>query len=75
MTNVGVVSMPSATASRKSLSTISPNTLGVRIPKHEFTLVLQQAKVPFITTSANIHGEKAPSSTKEIFSESLFVPK
>jgi len=32
-------------------------TLGVRIPDHKFTKVIQKAKVPFVTTSVNISGE------------------
>jgi L-threonylcarbamoyladenylate synthase len=34
-------------------------TIGVRIPDHPFTKMLQKAKVPFITTSVNITGEEA----------------
>ncbi|MDD5086737.1 MAG: L-threonylcarbamoyladenylate synthase [Candidatus Nanoarchaeia archaeon] len=33
------------------------DTLGVRIPKHWFAYLVQQANVPFVTTSANISGE------------------
>ena len=32
-------------------------TLGVRIPDHWFTAVVQEAGVPFITTSVNLSGE------------------
>ncbi len=42
------------------------NTLGVRIPKHKFTKIIQEAGVPFVTTSANLTGEKAPKSLKEV---------
>lgn len=36
-------------------------TLGVRIPNHEFTQLIQKVNVPFITTSVNLSGE-APAS-------------
>lgn len=42
------------------------DTLGVRIPKQEFTKVIEKAGVPFVTTSANLTGEKAPKSLKEV---------
>lgn len=32
-------------------------TLGVRIPNHPFTRLVQEAGVPFVTTSANMSGE------------------
>jgi L-threonylcarbamoyladenylate synthase len=32
------------------------NTLGIRIPKHWFTAIVEKAGVPFVTTSANIAG-------------------
>jgi len=32
-------------------------TLGVRIPNHPFTQLIQEAGVPFVTTSANMSGE------------------
>lgn len=32
-------------------------SLGVRIPDHEFTRKIQEANVPFITTSVNLSGE------------------
>lgn len=33
------------------------DTIGVRIPKHEFTRKIQNIRVPFITTSVNLSGE------------------
>lgn len=42
------------------------NTLGVRIPNHRFTKIIQKAKVPFITTSINISGEQFITKVKEI---------
>ncbi len=33
-------------------------TIGVRIPDHPFTKLVQKAKVPFITTSVNISGKE-----------------
>jgi len=42
------------------------NTLGIRIPKHKFTKLIQKAGVPFITTSVNLSGEKSASSLKDI---------
>ncbi len=45
------------------------NTLGVRIPAHPFTLVVQEAGVPFVTTSANISGHDPIKSTAEIDEE------
>lgn len=33
-------------------------TLGVRIPRHPFTTLVQKAGVPFVTTSANISGKR-----------------
>ena len=35
-----------------------PNTLGIRMPNHPFTTLIQEAGVPFITTSVNISGQK-----------------
>jgi L-threonylcarbamoyladenylate synthase len=47
---------------RKSfLRPASPGgNLGVRIPSHPFTRLVQEAGVPFITTSANISGDVPP---------------
>lgn len=36
---------------------VSEGTLGVRIPDHPFTGLVEEAGVPFVTTSANISGE------------------
>jgi tRNA threonylcarbamoyl adenosine modification protein (Sua5/YciO/YrdC/YwlC family) len=36
---------------------VSGRTLGVRIPDHPFTGIVQEAGVPFVTTSANMSGE------------------
>ena len=30
---------------------------GIRIPKHPFTKIIQKSGLPFVTTSANIHGK------------------
>ncbi len=38
-------------------------TLGIRIPRHPFTEVIQEAGVPFVTTSANMSGETPLWST------------
>ena len=42
------------------------NTLGVRIPYHAFTRLVQRANVPFITTSVNFSGKKPIREVKEI---------
>lgn len=42
------------------------NTLGVRIPNHKFTKIIQKTKLPFITTSVNISGKKFISDIKKI---------
>jgi len=56
----------------KFLSYVSPtDILGVRIPKHPFTGMIKKADVPFITTSANISGEKPPSKLEDISPELL----
>jgi tRNA threonylcarbamoyl adenosine modification protein (Sua5/YciO/YrdC/YwlC family) len=44
----------------------SVGTLGVRIPKHPFTKIIQQAGVPFVTTSANMSGETPVWSTGSV---------
>ncbi len=46
----------------------SPN-IGVRIPAHRFSNLVGKAGVPFITTSANLSGGKAPKSLPEIQKE------
>lgn len=40
--------------------------LGVRIPDNKFTKKIQKAKVPFITTSVNLAGEKPIKKISEI---------
>jgi len=42
------------------------NVLGIRIPHHPFTKILQKAKTPFVTTSVNISGERPVTSVKAI---------
>ncbi len=52
---------------QKFLRHVSPDkTLGVRIPKHWFSALIRKAGVPFITTSANLSGEKPATYLKEI---------
>jgi tRNA threonylcarbamoyl adenosine modification protein (Sua5/YciO/YrdC/YwlC family) len=41
-------------------------TLGVRIPYHPLTEIIQQTGRPFITTSANISGDKPIGSVQEL---------
>lgn len=41
-------------------------TLGVRIPYHAFTRLVQRANIPFITTSVNLSGQKPVREIKEI---------
>jgi len=49
------------------LSPVSQSdSLGVRIPKHSFSDIINRAGVPFVTTSANISGQPAISSPKKI---------
>jgi len=40
--------------------------LGVRIPDHKITKVLQKSKLPIVTTSANISGKRAIRKIKDI---------
>ena len=40
--------------------------LGVRIPNHPFTGLIEKANVPFVTTSANISGEKPIETPKDV---------
>ena len=42
------------------------NTIGVRIPEHEYMLKLLQKTGPLVVTSANPRGEKACLEAKEV---------
>lgn len=42
------------------------DSLGVRIPRHPFSSIVSAAGVPFITTSANISGQPAMKSIKDM---------
>jgi L-threonylcarbamoyladenylate synthase len=42
------------------------NSLGVRIPDHPFTKIIQGSEKPFVTTSANISGQQTLSGVAEI---------
>jgi len=44
----------------------STDSLGVRIPNHEFTQLIQEAKLPFITTSVNLSGEPFIKTIQEV---------
>ncbi len=45
---------------------VSKGTLGVRIPRHPFTKIIQDTGLPFVTTSANMSGEVPVWSTQGI---------
>ncbi len=47
-------------------ATAGAPTLGVRIPAHPFSKLVEKAGIPFVTTSANISGEKSPKNLSEI---------
>lgn len=49
----------------------SGGTLGVRIPTHWFTPVIQEAGVPFITTSVNMSGEPHMEKLEDVPEEVL----
>lgn len=52
---------------RPLLEAVSPgSTLGVRIPAHPFSALVAEAGVPFVTTSANIHGSPVPRKLAEM---------
>lgn len=49
------------------LKNVAPgNSVGVRIPAHLISKVIEKLNIPFVTTSANISGKKAPASVEEI---------
>ena len=45
------------------------DSLGIRIPDSEFTKMIQKSKLPFITTSVNLKGEKPVISISDIKQE------
>ena len=47
-------------------ATSGTHTLGVRIPAHRISKLVEVAGIPFITTSANISGGKSPKTLSEI---------
>jgi L-threonylcarbamoyladenylate synthase len=49
----------------------SGDSIGIRIPRHAITQVFQKLNLPFVTTSANISGEKSPACIEEISHEIL----
>ena len=49
----------------------STDSLGVRIPANEFTKKIQEAGVPFITTSVNLSGEKPITKISRISQQIL----
>ncbi|MBU4452418.1 MAG: threonylcarbamoyl-AMP synthase [Nanoarchaeota archaeon] len=49
-----------------ALATSGSDTIGVRIPAHRISKLVERARIPFITTSANRSGEKAPKTLSEI---------
>lgn len=49
----------------------SGGTLGVRIPKHWFTAIVEEAGVPFITTSVNLSGEPHMNKLEDVSQEIL----
>lgn len=44
-------------------------TIGIRMPKHEFTLRLLQATGPLATTSANISGDSNPTTSEDVIKQ------
>lgn len=49
------------------LSAISRgSSVGVRIPNHQLTKLIQKSEVPFVTTSANLSGIKSAGSLKDV---------
>ena len=49
-----------------STTTAGMQTIGVRIPAHRFSKLVEKAGVPFVTTSANPSGWDAPTTLSEI---------
>lgn len=47
------------------------DSLGIRIPKHEFTELIQKTNLPFITTSVNLSGEPFITEISQIPEEIL----
>ncbi len=45
-----------------ALATSGSGIIGVRIPSHRISKLVEEARIPFITTSANRSGEKSPKS-------------
>ncbi len=52
-------------------SEVNPNndTLGVRIPLHWFTEIISKARVPFVSTSVNLSGDKHMESLADVRAE------
>jgi len=42
------------------------DSLGIRIPAHEFTSIIQKSSLPFITTSVNLSGEPFIKEISEV---------
>ena len=54
------------------LEEVSPSTsMGVRIPKHPFTQLVEEAAIPFVTTSVNVSGQPHAKSIADIPKEIL----
>ncbi|MFH0797882.1 MAG: L-threonylcarbamoyladenylate synthase [Candidatus Woesearchaeota archaeon] len=45
---------------------VTKGNIGVRIPDHPFTKIVQKAKLPFVTTSVNVTGKKPYLDIKKI---------
>tara|TARA_Y100001960_G_C14688053_1_gene834867 strand:- start:822 stop:1406 length:585 start_codon:yes stop_codon:yes gene_type:complete len=57
-----------------SLVTPNLNTVGIRIPNHNFILnVVKEINRPVITTSINVHGEEALNDINTIISKYNFI--
>jgi L-threonylcarbamoyladenylate synthase len=44
----------------------SLDTIGIRIPKHPFTKILQKTKKPIVTTSVNVSGQPFATKISEV---------